>query len=374
MQYLVRIIFISLFSVFFFVNCTSKDPNSFSISGKITNLNSNYLILSKVDNLQKKTTTIIDTLIVNKLGEFNSVYFFEPNIYYLTFNSKTIQLAIDKGQNIVINGNTIEDLQVKGSIDTQLLNDYEAFRIASLNRLVNAVRKKITVLNKLGTNEAEIENLRALEVENYKKHLDELTTFVKENMGTSVAIYYSSLRWKGGENLPFLKELVSSFEEKHPSSEITQKLKNKLLLLEKTTIGSTITNIEMPNSIHELISLNTVKGKYTLIDFWASWCPPCRAESKLLNELYSDYQSKGFEIYGISLDSKRENWLKSLEKDERVWTEVSTVEGFSTPISIEYGITALPTNFLINSTGEIVAVNIHGDALKEKIKSLFEKK
>lgn len=371
MQSIIRIISICSFSVLFFVNCTSKDKNSFSISGKVTTLNNNYLVLSKIEDFQKKTTTIIDTLAVNKHGEFNAVYFLEPNIYHLTFDTKTIQLAIDKGQNIIINGSTTEDLEVKGSIDTQLLNDYESFRKTSLNRLVKSVRKKIKELNKVDANETEIATLRALEVENYKKHLNELTAFTKDSMGTSIAIYYSSLRWNGGENLPFLQELVSSFEEKHPTSEITQKLKNKLNLLEKRAVGSSILNIEMPNISNELISLNTIKGTYTLVDFWASWCPPCRTESVLLNELYDSHHSKGFEIYGISLDSKRENWLKALEKDQRVWPEVSTVEGFNTPAAIEYGITALPTNFLIDSTGKIIAVNIHGKELEEKITELL---
>ncbi len=238
--------------------------------------------------------------------------------------------------------------------------------------MVKSVRKKIKELSKVGDNETEIATLRAIEVENYKEHLNELTAFVKDSMGTSIAIYHSSLRWNGGENLPFLQELVSSFEEKHPTSEITQKLINKLHLLEKTSVGSRILNIEIPNSTNELISLNTIKGTYTLVDFWASWCPPCRTESTLLNELYSSYHSKGFEIYGISLDSKRENWLKAIEKDQRVWPEVSTVEGFVTPVAIEYGINALPTNFLIDSTGKIVAVNIHGKALKDKLKKLFQ--
>lgn len=370
MYYIARIIFI--FSLLLFVNCTPKDQNSFSISGKISKLNNNYLILSKVENLQKKTSTIIDTLAVNKRGEFNSVYRIPPNIYNLDFDSKTIQLAIDKGQNIKINGNTINDLIVEGSPDTQLLNKYEMFRKLSLNRLVNSVRKKIKEQKKVGANEIEIANLRALEVENYKKHLNELAKFVKDSMGTSIAIYQSSLRWSGGKNLPFLQELVSSFEEKHPTTEITQKLKSKLHLLEKTAIGSVISNIKMPNSTNILVSLDSIKGTYTLVDFWASWCPPCRTESLLLNDLYISYQSKGFEIYGISLDSKKERWLKALKQDQRVWPEVSTFGGFNTPVSIEYGITALPTNFLIDSRGKIIATNIHGKELEEKLQKLFE--
>ena len=128
---------------------------------------------------------------------------------------------------------------------------------------------------------------------------------------------------------------------------------------------------QMPNSSNETISLNNIQKKYTLIDFWASWCPPCRTESKLLNSLYSAYNAKGFEIYGISLDSKRESWLNAIEKDQRNWTEVSTVEGFKTPVSAAYGITSLPTNFLIDASGKIVAVNIHGRELKAKIDALF---
>tara|TARA_R110001583_G_scaffold176620_1_gene331360 strand:- start:10546 stop:11667 length:1122 start_codon:yes stop_codon:yes gene_type:complete len=358
-------------SILLFSSCTSKETGNFSISGKITGLNNNYILLSKVDDIQKNTNTIVDSLKVNNKGEFNSVYFLEPNIYNLTFDSKTIQIAVDKGQNIVINGNTIEDLKVKGSIDTQLLYDYEAFRKESLNRLVNTVRNEIRELKKTEINELKIAELREVEVENYEKHLNELIDFVKNNMGTSIAIYHSSTRWNTGENLPFLQLLVSNFEEKHPTIEITNKLKNKLHILEKTNVASIVSNIEMPNKNTDLISLNTIKGTYTLVNFWASWCPPCRAESVLLNELYNSFHSKGFEIYGISLDSKRENWLKAIEKDKRVWPEVSTVEGFNTPVSIEYGITALPLNFLIDSTGKIIAVNIHGTTLKEKITELL---
>jgi thiol-disulfide isomerase/thioredoxin len=364
--------FFYAFSILLLVSCTSKEQHSFSISGKVTELNNSYLVLSKVENIQKKTVTVIDTLKVNKKGEFNSVYFLKPTIYNLTFDTKTIQLAIDKGQNIIINGNTVEDLTIQGSVDTQLLMDYEAFRKTSLDRLVNSVRNKIKELKKEQASQTEIAVLREVEVENYKKHLDELIDFVKEKMGTSIAIYHTSTRWNGGENLPFLQSLVSTFEEKYPNLEITQKLKNRLQLLEKTSIGGVISNIEMPNATNQLIGLNAIKRTYTLIDIWASWCPPCRSESELLNNLYKTYKSKGFEIYGISLDSKRKNWLKAIENDARVWTNVSTVQGFKTPFAIDYGINALPTNFLIDSTGKIIAVNVHGTALKEVIDNLFK--
>lgn len=354
------------------MGCTSEKKPSFSIEGNISNLKENFIVLSAVEDIQNAKKRVIDTIKVTDLGEFKSDYWLEPNIYSLTFDGiKTINLAIDKGQHIVVKGTSLDDLEISGSIDTDLLNAYESFRIESLDRLVNSVRKEIKTLQGDTANEDKISELREVEVENYKKHLNELMAFVNEKMGTSIAIYPTSIRWNGEDNLPFLQKLVAEFEEKNPALNITQKLIDKLHMLEKTSVGGNISEIVMPSASNELISLNNIRAKYTLIDFWASWCPPCRTESKLLNNLYNTYQAKGFEIYGISLDSKRENWLNAIVKDKRIWTNVSTVEGFKTPVSLEYGITSLPTNFLIDASGKIIAVNIHGQHLKEKIDALF---
>lgn len=367
-----RYIFILSLFTLLFIGCSTKKEPSFTIEGNVSDLKENFIVLSIIEDIQNNTTTIIDTLKVNNNGEFKSDYFLAPNMYTLTFDGiKSINLAIDKGQHISVKGTSLDDLEISGSVDTDLLIAYEAFRIESLDRLVTSVRKEIKTLQSDEANEAKIAELRELEVANYKKHLAELMNFVKEKMGTSIAIYPTSTRWIGGENLPFLQKLVGEFEEKHPTLKITKKLKERLQLLEKTSVGGTISEIEMPNSLNELISLSDIRAKYTLIDFWASWCPPCRTESKLLNGLYSAYNAKGFKIYGISLDSKRESWLNAIEKDKRIWIEVSTVEGFKSKVSVEYGITSLPTNFLIDASGKIIAVNIHGKELKEKIDELF---
>lgn len=357
--------------ILFFIGCSKKNENSFIISGKVPNLTTEFIVLSMVEDLQTNKITVIDTLKVNKRGKFNGVYFLEPAIYNLTINAnKKIQLAIDKGQNIVITLEEPENLNISGSVDTQLLKAYETFRKESLNRLVTSVRDSIKKLKTTTIEENKIAELRQLEVENYKKHLNELIQFVKEKMGTSIAIYATSSRWNS-ENLPFLKELVTRFENEHPNLGITQKLKNRIQLLEKTAVGSVIKGIKIPNQFGEIVALDSIKGTYTLVDFWASWCPPCRTESILLNNLYKDFNSKGFEIYGISLDSNKERWLKALEMDNRIWPNVSTLEGFKTPISIEFGITALPTNLLIDANGKIIASNIQGKPLKEKIEELF---
>ena len=366
-----KILFISSVAFLFLIGCNSKKQASFRISGKINSLKNTYILLHKIEDYQQSQTSLIDSIYINKKGEFNSIYFLQPAIYTLQIATKKITLAIDHKQQIVLKGSSINDLNITGSTDTDLLNQYEKYREESLNRLVTSVRTQIKKLQNNDVPNEEIIRLRALEVENYQKHLNELVNFVKNKMGVSIAIYPTSLRWNN-ENLPFLKELVLNFENKHGPINITQQLKDKIKLLEKTNIGSHVLPIEMPSKNGQIISLNSVKKRVTLIDFWASWCPPCRTESILLNSLYKDYNSKGFEIYGVSLDTNKDRWLKALETDQRTWVNVSTLKGFNTPIAKEYGIAALPTNFLIDVEGKIIAQNIHGEQLKQKIKEVFE--
>jgi len=116
-----------------------------------------------------------------------------------------------------------------------------------------------------------------------------------------------------------------------------------------------------------------MQKKYTLIDFWASWCGPCRSESNTLNALYEKYNAKGFEIYGVSLDDNKNKWLKAIEKDNRTWTNVSSLQGFKTPASYDYAVTALPDNYLIDANRKIIAKNIHGEELVTLINELLDK-
>jgi thiol-disulfide isomerase/thioredoxin len=110
-----------------------------------------------------------------------------------------------------------------------------------------------------------------------------------------------------------------------------------------------------------------------LIDFWASWCPPCRRESHLLSELYQKFKPEDFEIYRVGLESGKENWLKAIEQDKRIWTNVSTFQEFEMPVTFDYAVTSLPANVLVNNSAKVIAKNLHGNDLKETVEKLFSK-
>lgn len=357
-------------------SCTRKETPTFSIAGNLKNQQKGALTLSLEEDINRKQNRVIGEIPVDENGNFKLDFNLEPHIYTLKLDAKKkVTLAVDKGQQIVINGdaNDWSTVKVSGSADTDQLENYEAFRKKSLDSLVISVRDKIKQLKDANnpTNDAEIAKLGELEIENYNKHKAELLDFVEKNMGTSIAIYSTSVRWDGDKNVPFLEKLAAEFEKAHPNLAVTEKIKEKVKILKNTSIGGIVAEIKMPDKDGKELALFSAKAKYILIDFWASWCAPCRRESAELVQIYNKFNAKGFEIYGVGLEKEKENWLNAIEKDKRIWTNVSTLQEFETPITYQYAVTSLPANFLIDADGKIIAKNLHGDELRQKLESLF---
>ncbi|NNE98301.1 MAG: AhpC/TSA family protein [Pyrinomonadaceae bacterium] len=368
------ILFIVIISVVFSIGCTTQEePSAFTISGQIKNARTGKIILTREEDINRKKVKFIEEIKPDKDGRFKLDLNLEPHIYTLNFyNEKKLMLAIDKGQNIEIeaDGDDLNNIKVSGSVDTEKLKAYEKYRKESLSRLVISVRDKLKATDDYNSTDSETAGLA--EIENYEKHKTELNDFITEKMGDSIAIYPTTLRWDGEKNFSLFEAWANNFEKKHGNIEITKRIKEKVALLKATGIGGKAAEIEMPDKDGRLFKLEPSEAEYTLIDFWASWCGPCRRESKTIGALYEKYKSRGFEIYGVSLDDDKEKWLAALEIDKRIWTNVSTLKGFNTPAAHDYGVTALPAKFLIDSNGKIIAKNLSGKELKEKIDDLFK--
>jgi thiol-disulfide isomerase/thioredoxin len=120
-----------------------------------------------------------------------------------------------------------------------------------------------------------------------------------------------------------------------------------------------------------LVSLKQSLGKVTLIDFWASWCAPCREENPNVVAIYNEFHSKGLNIISVSLDKDAIKWKEAIAKDKLTWTQVSNLKEMNDPIALQYNITQIPTTYLLDSNGKIVAIDLYGDRLKIKIKELL---
>ena len=137
-------------------------------------------------------------------------------------------------------------------------------------------------------------------------------------------------------------------------------------------IGEPVPEIELMGKLDSVIKLSSFNGKVVLIDFWASWCGPCRAANPYVQKLYKKYQANGFEVFAVSLDVNKPLWLKAIRKDRLTYTQVIDSDGWLSKVAEQYYVDALPTNFLLDKTGKIVAINIEGKELFDKVKSLVQ--
>jgi len=139
----------------------------------------------------------------------------------------------------------------------------------------------------------------------------------------------------------------------------------------RTSVGRTAPSFDQPDIDGHTVSLSSFKGKYVLVDFWASWCGPCRAENPAVLKAYKAYHDKGLFILAVSLDNSRNDWLTAVKKDGLPWTQVSDLQGWKNSAAIEYGVRGIPVNFLLDRDGTIIAKGLRGEQLEKKLSELL---
>ncbi|MGC4099742.1 TlpA family protein disulfide reductase [Ferruginibacter sp.] len=136
-------------------------------------------------------------------------------------------------------------------------------------------------------------------------------------------------------------------------------------------VGEPVPEISLPNVNDSTVNLSSFKGKVVLIDFWASWCGPCRASNPSVVKLYNKYKDKGFEVFGVSIDNKKNDWLKAIKHDKIKYTQVNDKGGWYGKVPERYGINMIPTSILLDKEGKVVAIDAEGKQLDKLVGSLL---
>lgn len=184
------------------------------------------------------------------------------------------------------------------------------------------------------------------------------------------------------ENLPILKKMAQAFQKEHAASPITNMLNDQIAFVESeyenyrqfSSGELSAPEISLPNPDGKELKLSSLKGKVVLVDFWASWCAPCRKENPNVVRLYKKYQSKGFEIFSVSLDQDPAAWKAAIKKDGLSWpNHVSDLLGWQTPLTQQYGFQSIPYTVLLSKEGKIIGVGLRGAKLEQKLLEALSK-
>jgi thiol-disulfide isomerase/thioredoxin len=201
-----------------------------------------------------------------------------------------------------------------------------------------------------------------------------IVDYVQQNPNSFAAlklIYDYIVQGNRGDSLTML--LFNQLTPTVQQSAIGTAIASIIKAIKNTAVGAVPPAFSLKLANGRTVNLNQYKGKYVLIDFWASWCAPCRAENPNLLKAYKKYQSKGLDILSISIDEDRKDWQAAVKQDKLPWAQAVDTRGWKAPVAVDYGIKSIPANFLIGPDGKIIAKNLRGDELDKWLKQIFSK-
>lgn len=346
---------------------------SFKIEGTIRQYPGKYIYLHHKWDEKDFTDS---AKVVN--GKFNfSLKSVDPNMYWFTTSANPAQqpnyifFADESTLKATLKGDSIGYSSVEGG---QTQKDYLDYR-RMINDFVMIQQKMQNDFNvALQAGDVNTQNAIRKEYENLNNmYMNGLKNFIKTHPKSAVSgfIIYNDLN---NPAIPMTEvvEALSYIDKSIEQTKFIRMASKRVDGLKGSMVGYEANNFTQTTPDGKQVSLKDLRGQYVLLDFWASWCRPCRMENPNVVAAYNRFKDKGFTVLGVSLDQNREPWMAAIQQDNLTWTHISDLKGWGNEAAKMYNVQGIPQNFLIDKEGKIVAKDLRGEALDQKLAELLK--
>ncbi|MDY5969950.1 MAG: TlpA disulfide reductase family protein [Bacteroidales bacterium] len=331
-----------------------------------------------VNEVSPRGLTPLDTFYTNAKGKYEiSLAAQTPSLYVFTFDyaerSPMLHVMVMPGEKVTL------DLRHTSDIDFVVVDKVNGSRNMEAYKQFNAAMYEPLARSLILDTEFRDSNTSALRRQQLQEDAKQIMLqqrqwvrkVVEDNKDCLISAFLVTFLEDDFSTYANLFEQVrDALIERYPSNPYVQHLDQKVKSSLET--GSLAPEIAMPNAQGDTLRLSNLRGKVVLVDFWASWCRPCRMENPNVVKLYKKYNPLGFEVFSVSLDSERTSWLKAIADDGLAWpNHVSDLRGWVSSGGTAYGVTSIPTTILIDAQGRVVAKNLRGKELAQKLQELF---